>query len=127
VFGLDVLAAAALREHGWAEAHTDWVEILVLRFENLARLTPEIGRFLNLSELILPRRNVTENKRGDHETRAAIQAALATPIGQVCAQELRKSRYARACGYSLPGGGLATPSGTNDSRASDEAGRVSAA
>ena len=127
VFGLDILAPAALRERGWAEAHTDWTEILVLRFENLAQLVPEIERFLNLSELMLPRRNVTENKHGAHETRAAIQAALATPIGQVCAQELRKSRYARACGYPLPGGGLAAPGGPNASRASNEASRMSAA
>ena len=104
----------------------DGVEVTGDFFHTLG-VSPEIGRFLNLSELILPRRNVTENKHGAHETRAAIQAALATPIGQVCARELRKSRYARACDYPLPGGGLAALGGPNAPRASNEAGRVSAA
>ena len=102
VFGLDVLAAPELRERGWAEAHNDCAEILVLRFENLAQLTAEIGRFLDVTELVLPRRNVTKSKYGANDIMSAIQAMLSTPIGQACAHELWKSRYARACGYPLP-------------------------
>ncbi|HJR20581.1 MAG TPA: putative capsular polysaccharide synthesis family protein [Dongiaceae bacterium] len=122
VFGLDVLAAAELRERGWAEAHNDWVEILVLRFENLAKLTPEIGRFVHVTELVLPRRNVTKSKYGASDIMSAIQATLSTPIGQACAGELWKSRYARACGYPLPKGDLILGTGTITSQASHAAG-----
>jgi hypothetical protein len=121
VFGLDVLAAAELRACGWAEAHNDWVEILVLRFENLAELTPEIGRFMNVTELVLPRKNVTKSKHGASEIVSAIQAALDSPIGQACAGELWKSRYAKACGYPLPKGGPILGTGTITSQASHAA------
>jgi hypothetical protein len=97
VFGLDLFAGAELRERGWAVRSNDWVDILVLRFEDLASLLPEMARFFNLPELTLPRKNITARKSGAAEVAEAWKAALATT--QTCARELRASSYGRACGY----------------------------
>jgi hypothetical protein len=99
VFGFDVLASPELRDRGWTERNEDWVDVLVLRFEDLPALIPEIQRFCNLAELTLPRHNVTSRKDGAAEIKAAMRAMLDTPIGRACARELRSSPYGRACGY----------------------------
>jgi hypothetical protein len=99
LFGLDMLAAAELRERGWAERSNDWVDIQVLRFEDLASLVPQLARFVGLAELTLPRKNVTAVKPGAADVANAWKAVLATPTGQACARELRTSAYGRACGY----------------------------
>lgn len=103
VFGVDALAAPELHERGWVELHSDWAEILVLKFEKLGTLLPEIERFMNMPGLKLPFKNATKNKHRATETIAAINAALDTPVGRACVHELRESRYARACGYDSPG------------------------
>jgi hypothetical protein len=99
IFGLDMLASFELGERGWTEQSNDWVEILALKFEELPSLVPEIQRFFDLSELTLPRVNVTSAKPGAAEIADATRAVLETPVGQACARELRTSRYGRACGY----------------------------
>ena len=99
VFGLDMLAAPELRERGWGERSNEWVDILVLKFEALSSLIPEVQRFFDLPELALPRENVTSAKTGAAEIAAATRVALATPIGQACIRELRTSPYGLACGY----------------------------
>ena len=99
IFDLDMLASPALGERGWAEQSNEWVEILVLKFEQLPSLVPEIQRFFGLAELTLPRVNVTSAKPGAAEIAAAMRAVLDTPVGRACARELRTSRYGRACGY----------------------------
>lgn len=98
-FGLDMLADPGFAQRGWAEQGNDWADILVLKFESLAALVPEMQRFLSLPELALPRANVTSAKRGAHEVRDAMQAMLDTEIGRACARELRSTPYGRACGY----------------------------
>jgi hypothetical protein len=103
VFGIDALAAPELHERGWVELHSDWAEILVLKFEELAAVLPEIERFMNVPGLTLPFKNATKNKDRAAETIAAINAALDTPVGRACVHELRESRYARACRYDSPG------------------------
>ena len=103
VFGLDMLAAAELRERGWAERSNDWVDIQVLRFEDLASLVPQLARFVGLADLTLPRKNVTAVKPGAADVANAWKAVLATPTGQACARELRTSAYGRACGYERLG------------------------
>jgi hypothetical protein len=95
IFGLDMLASPELRERGWAEQSNEWVEILVLKFEELSSLVPEIRRFFDLAELTLPRANVTSAKPGAVEIAAAMRAVLDTPVGRACARELRSSRYGR--------------------------------
>lgn len=99
VFGLNMLAAPELRDRGWAERSNDWVDILVLKFEALSSLVPEIRRFFDLPELELPRENVTNAKAGAGEIAAAMRLALDTPVGQACTRELRTSPYGSACGY----------------------------
>ena len=99
IFGMDVLAAPELRDRGWAERSNEWADILVLKFEALTPLIPEIQRFFNLSELALPRENVTSAKEGSAEMADAVRVALGTPVGRACARELRTSPYSRACGY----------------------------
>jgi hypothetical protein len=98
-FGLDMLAAPELRDRGWAERSNEWVDILVLKFEALSSLIPEIQRFFDLPELALPRENVTSAKPGAAEVAAAMRLALDTPAGQACIRELRASPYGQACGY----------------------------
>lgn len=97
LFGLDMLAATELRERGWAERSNDWVDILVLRFEDLTSLVPQMARFFDLTELTLPRKNVTVAKPGATDIAGAWKAALAT--AEASARELRTSSYGRACGY----------------------------
>jgi hypothetical protein len=101
VFGLDMLAAPELRDQGWATRSHEWVDILVLKFEALSSLLPQVQRFFDLPELALPRRNVTSVKDGAAEFAGAMRAMLSTPVGQACARELRTSPYGRACGYDL--------------------------
>jgi hypothetical protein len=102
LFGLDALAAPELRERGWIILENDWVEILVLRFEQLTELVPKIAEFAGLSGLALDRRNVTSGKAGASTYKAAMQAAFETPTGQAYVRTLRASTYARACGYDRP-------------------------
>jgi hypothetical protein len=99
LFGIDLLAAPEFRDRGWAEWSNDWAEILVLRYEDLASLVPELRRFFALPELALPRKNVSSSKRGATSVIRAIQSALATQAGQACAREVRLTPYGRACGY----------------------------
>lgn len=99
MFGMDVLAEPGLRERGWAERNSEWVDIMVLRFEDLSSLVPEIRRFFGLGDLALPRENLTQGRAGAAEIADAWRAVLATPVGQACARELRMSPYGRACGY----------------------------
>jgi hypothetical protein len=101
-FGLDVLAEPELRRRGWVVLQNDWVEILVLRFEQLATLAPRIAEFAGVPELTLPQRNVTSHKEGASTYQSAIQAAIETPVGQAYARTVRASAYARACGYDPP-------------------------
>ena len=99
MFGIDMLAAPGLRERGWAEQSNDWVEIIVVKFEELPSLVPEIARFFALAELALPRENETSGKAGAAEIAGAWRSVMETPVGQACARELRRSPYGRACGY----------------------------
>ncbi|NJM92709.1 MAG: hypothetical protein HC861_08875 [Rhodospirillaceae bacterium] len=99
VFGLDMLAAAELRERGWVERSNDWVDIQLLRFEDLASLVPQLARFVGLADLTLPRKNVTAVKPGASDVAGAWKTVVATPTGQACARELRTSAYGLACGY----------------------------
>jgi hypothetical protein len=99
LLGVDVLASAALRQHGWIACSNDWMDVLVLKFEQLPSLVSQIQRFCGLSELALPRRNVTSAKAGAAEIATAMQSFLESPEGRACARELRTSPYGRACGY----------------------------
>ena len=99
MFDMDMLAAPGFRERGWAEQSNEWVDIMVVKFEELSSLVPEIQRFFGLGELALPRVNQTSGRAGAVEIANAWQAMMATPVGQACARELRTSPYGRACGY----------------------------
>jgi hypothetical protein len=101
LLGMDVLAAPALQEHGWAVCSNDWVDVLILKFEQLPSLVPQIQRFCGLSELALPRRNVTGTKAGAAGIAAAMRSLLESPEGRTCVRELRTSPYGHACGYDL--------------------------
>jgi hypothetical protein len=100
--GFDVLAEPELRRRGWVVLQNDWAEVLALRFEQLSSLTPKIAAFAGVPELALPQRNVTDKKAGASAYKAAIQAALDTPVGQAYVRAVRGSAYARACGYDEP-------------------------
>ena len=99
LFGFDVLAAPTFRNEGWAVLSNDWVDVLVLRFEQLAALQPRIAAFVEVPDLVLPRRNVTANKEDAALYLPVIEAALDTPTGRDLIAALRASPYARACGY----------------------------
>lgn len=100
--GLDVLAEPELRRRGWVIVQNDWVEVLALRFEQLAQLTPRIADFAGMRDLVLPQVNVTSAKRGALAYKATLLDAIATPVGQAYARTVRSSPYARACGYDQP-------------------------
>jgi hypothetical protein len=102
IFGLNVLAAPELREHGWVVLQNDWVEVLALQFEELNVLVPKIAEFAGLAALNLGKRNVTEKKPGASQLQAAMDAAIDTATGRACVRALRASAYARACGYDQP-------------------------
>lgn len=99
LFDLDLLAAPGLRERGWSERSLAWVDVLVVKFEMLSSLVPEMQRFFGLDELALPRENQTHGRAGAAEIADAWRAVMATTIGQACARALRMSPYGRACGY----------------------------
>lgn len=99
LFGLDMLASPGFAERGWAEQSNDWVDVMVLQYERLSSLVPEIQRFFGLAELVLPRENLTTGRAGAAEIGNAVESLMATPVGQACARELRASSYGRACGY----------------------------
>lgn len=101
-FGLDVLAGPELHQRGWVILQNDWAEVLALRFEQLASLTPRIAEFVGMRDLVLPRANVSSGKPGASACKAAILEALDTPIGQAYVRAVRGSAYARACGYDEP-------------------------
>jgi hypothetical protein len=103
-FGLDVLAEPELRRRGWVILQNDWAEVLALRFEQLASLTPKIAEFAGMGDLVLPRANVTSGKPGAAAYKAAILGALDTPVGQAYVRAVRGSGYARACGYDESAG-----------------------
>ena len=64
MFDMDMLAAPGFREQGWAEQSNEWVDIMVVKFEELSSLVPEIQRFFGLGELALPRVNQTSGRAG---------------------------------------------------------------
>jgi hypothetical protein len=99
LFGFDVLADPALAKGGVVRMENDFSELLALRYEDLAANTPEIGRFLGVTDFAVGRRNVTERKKAASEILAAIVEAFSTTEGRLLARELRNSRYGRACGY----------------------------
>jgi Putative capsular polysaccharide synthesis protein len=99
MFGMDMLAAPGFRERGWAEQSNEWVDLMVVKFEDMSSLVPEIQRFFGLGELALARENQTSGRTGAVEIATAWQAMMTAPIGQACARELRTSPYGRACGY----------------------------
>lgn len=101
MFDLDMLAAPGFRARGWGEQSSDWAEILIVRFEDLSSLVPEIGRFMGLADLTLPSKNISSAKRGAAAIKSAMQSALATETGRACARELRSTPYSRACGYDM--------------------------
>jgi hypothetical protein len=103
IFGVDMLAAPELRERGWAARSNDWVDVLVVKFEELKLLLPDVSRFFGVGALTLPPPQPSSAKEGAAEVMTAVRLMLETPIGQACARELRTSRYGLACGYDRLG------------------------
>lgn len=99
LLGLDILATPELRGRGVVRMQNDFVDLLALRFEQLTADLPEIARFLDVPEFSLPSRNRSAEKPGSDLVDAAFDAALASPAGQAYAAEMRRTRFARACGY----------------------------
>jgi hypothetical protein len=97
--GFDLQAAPQFRTHGFAQFETDFAEGLVLRYEALQELLPQLAQFLGRSAIELPRMNITEGKPVAPEIERVFRDALQTPLGIAFARELRGTPYARACGY----------------------------
>jgi hypothetical protein len=97
--GVDPLGDPSLRERGYACFDTDHAQIMVLRFEDLRRLTPTLGAFLGIPDFALPHANATAQASGGGALRAAFEAGIEVAGGVLVRRELRTSPYGRACGY----------------------------
>lgn len=99
LIGIDPLGDPTLRERGYACFDTDHAEIMVLRFEDLRRLTPTLGAFLGIPGFALPHDNATAQAGGGAALRAAFEAGVEDAGGALVRRELRGGPYGRACGY----------------------------
>ena len=99
LFGLDIRTLPELARDGVAARDLGFADILVLRFEDLRRLTDRIAQFAGLQALAVPPRNVTTEKPHAQEILQGARRFLQTDLGAAFQHELRNSDYGRACGY----------------------------
>ncbi|HEY3149654.1 MAG TPA: putative capsular polysaccharide synthesis family protein [Dongiaceae bacterium] len=99
LIGVDPLGDPSLRERGYACFDTDHAEIMVLRFEDLRRLTPTLGAFLGIPDFELPHANATSRTSDRAALSAAFEAGIEDAGGALVRRELRATPYARSCGY----------------------------
>lgn len=86
VLDVDVYAQPFDMQRGWSVINGEFADVLVLKFECLSELTDVIGRFAGVEDLEIARRNVTREKTGADDIKAAIRNAYT--------DELRHAIYA---------------------------------
>ena len=107
LFDIDIRALPEFAEQGLAHRDLGFADLLIVRFEDLARHMDAIGRFVGLSALEIPTRNVSAKKTHASRILDAARAFQATELGIAVQRELRGSDYGRACGYDrLPKSGV---------------------
>jgi hypothetical protein len=99
VFGIDIRDLPELAERGMAQRNLGFADLLVLRFEDLGRHLRSIADFAGIDGFDLPPRNVGAGKTHAREILDAAIAFYASELGAAFQSELRRSEYARACGY----------------------------
>jgi hypothetical protein len=99
VFGIDLRALPELAERGLAQREFDFADILVVRYEDLARHLDAIARFVGMPALALPLRNVSADKAHGNQIQDAARNFWTSELGQALQRELRQSEYGRLCGY----------------------------
>ncbi len=99
VFDLDLRMLPEFAAQGLARRDLGFADVLVVRFEDLAKHMDAIARFVGLTSLELPRRNVTAEKPYSDQVLEAARSFAATELGAAFQRELRRSDYGRACGY----------------------------
>jgi hypothetical protein len=99
VFDLDIRALPEFAAQGIAQRDLGFADVLIVRFEDLAAHLGAIARFVGLTSLELPHRNVTAEKPYANQVLEAARSFAATELGTAFQRELRQSDYGRACGY----------------------------
>jgi hypothetical protein len=84
---------------GIARRNLGFADVLIVRFEDLAKHMDAVAQFVGLTSLELPRRNVTAEKPYANQVLEAARSFAATELGIAFQRELRGSDYGRACGY----------------------------
>lgn len=99
LFDIDLRSLPEFRESGLAQRDLGSIEILVVRFEDLARHRDAICRHVGLETLTVKPRNVTSEKPHAGPILQAGREFLATELGLAFQRELRATEYGRASGY----------------------------
>jgi hypothetical protein len=99
VFDVDIRALREFADQGLARRDLGFADVLIVRFEDLAKHMDAIVGFVGLASLELPRRNVTAEKPYASQILDAARVFQATELGIAFQRELRRSDYGRACGY----------------------------
>ena len=103
MFGVDLRALPEFAASGLAQRDLGFADILVVRYEDLARHVDAIARLVGLPALTVPARNVSVEKAYGAQILEAARSFQASELGQAFQRELRQSDYGRACGYDRSG------------------------
>ncbi len=96
VLDVDVYAHSFDPQRGWSVIEGEFADVLVLKFERLSELTEVIGKFAGVESLVIGQRNVTHEKTGADDIKAAIRNAYTDELRHA----IYASRYCRHFGYS---------------------------
>jgi len=84
---------------GTARYENDYVDVLLIRYEDIDKAIEPMRAFLDTPELTLERKNVTSKKKLDIDIKALKKQA---PPTQAALRKLYESRYCRHFGYATP-------------------------
>jgi hypothetical protein len=99
IFGIDLRGLPEFAECGLAQRGLGFADVLVVRYEDLARHLDAIARFVGLPALVVPARNVSAAKVHGSQIQEAARSFWASELGNAFQRELRQSEYGRLCGY----------------------------
>lgn len=99
MFEVDLRVLPEFAASGLAQRDLGFADILVVRYEDLARHVDAIARLVGLPALEVPAWNVSAEKTYGAQILDAARSFQASELGQAFQRELRQSEYGRACGY----------------------------
>ena len=99
MFGVGLRALSEFAASGLAQRDLGFADVLIVRYEDLARHVGAIAHFVGLPALTVPARNVSAEKAYGAQILDAARSFQASELGQAFQRELRQCEYGRACGY----------------------------